>query len=93
MNATPAAPKTSVDRCCAAPCRAAAPPRDSASMVERMLWRHVSARDCTRCILKESNKKVAFVTEVFYPRLNLCEGDKTASLFKKKISHKEDILI
>lgn len=51
INATPAAPNTSVDRCCAAPCSAAAPPRDSPSMVERMLWRHVSARDCTRCIL------------------------------------------
>lgn len=48
----PAAPKTRVDRCCAAACRAAGPPRDSASMVERMLWRHVRARDCTRCILQ-----------------------------------------
>lgn len=56
INVRPAAPKTSVDRCCAAPCRAAAPPRDSPSMVERMLWRHVSARDCTRCILKGRRK-------------------------------------
>lgn len=56
INARPA-PKTSVDRCCATPCRAAAPPRDSASMVERMLWRQVSARDWTRCILKEPRKR------------------------------------
>lgn len=41
---------------------------------------------------KGSNKKAAFIKEIFYPRLNLCEGDKTASLFKKP-HVKEDILI
>lgn len=57
INIRPGAPKTSVDRCCAASCRAAAPPRDSASMVERMLWRQVSALDWTRCILKEKGQQ------------------------------------
>lgn len=50
----PAVPKTRVDRWWAAACRVAAPPRESVSMVETMLWRQVSARDCTRCILNQT---------------------------------------
>ncbi len=75
MNTRPAAPNTSMDRCWAAPCRAVAPPRHSASMVERMLWRHVSARDCTRCILKEwrRGRSISYSSKTLHTRLNHCE--------------------
>ena len=52
VKGAPGPLKTSEDRCCAVPCRASAPPSDSTSMTDRMLWRHVRARYCTRCILQ-----------------------------------------
>lgn len=50
----PAELKTNKERCWATACSPEAPPRDSVSIEERILWRHVNARHCTRCILEES---------------------------------------
>ncbi len=50
----PAELKTNDERCWATACSPEAPPRDSVSIEERILWRHVNARHCTRCILEES---------------------------------------
>ncbi len=61
----PAELKTNDERCWATACSPEAPPRDSVSIEERILWRHVNARHCTRCILEESDYKIWVFTALY----------------------------
>lgn len=75
INVRPASPNTSWDKCCATSCSAVGPPKDSASMLERMLWRHVRARDCTRCILERTFTPVMNQFTILYSDLSTILGE------------------
>lgn len=54
LNILPILEKTSCDRCCARDWSAEAPPRQSVSDTNKMLWRHVKALHCTAFSLKQT---------------------------------------
>lgn len=56
-NILPVLEKTSCERCCASDWSAEAPPRQSTSDTNKMLWRHVKALHCTVFSLKQTKEK------------------------------------